>query len=137
MKIFGPLYDRALTWARHPRAPVDVHGAAPADLLQAVGVPHDGRGLLAGGGDGVALDLHQALLAHGRRAVRVDLGGQIEAGLRRALAAVNEAGAAKKTANKASSKRAAKKAASKKRVATTASNGTRRPLSRNGASKRR
>ena len=78
-----------------------------------------------------ALGDYQALLTHGRRAVRVDLGGQIEAGLRRALAAVTVAAPAKPTAKKPGTKKSAKKSAAKKRP-TVASNGSRGTPSRNG-----
>ncbi len=87
-----------------------------------------------------ALGDYQALLTHQRRAVRVDLGTEIEAGLRRALDVIKAAAPAKKSAKKAGAKKSAKKAASKKRAATAPSNGARRPASRNGTrpgSKRR
>jgi hypothetical protein len=99
-----------------------------------------------------ALGDYQALLTHGRRALRVSLGRQIEAGLRQALAAVTEGGAtptakktAKKAAKKTSRKTAARKASRKtaakqpasKRRAHTPANGARRSPSRNGATRRR
>ena len=86
-----------------------------------------------------ALGDYQALVTHQRRAVRVDLGARIEAGLRRALDVIKAAAPAKKSA-KQFAKKAPKKPASKKRAATAPSNGARRPASRNGtrpAAKRR
>jgi hypothetical protein len=81
-----------------------------------------------------ALGDYQALLTHGRRAMRVDLGTSIEAGLRQALAAVTAS--AKPPAKKSSGKKAAKKSSAKKR-ATVASNGARRPHGRNGTRPKR
>lgn len=78
-----------------------------------------------------ALGDYQALLTHGRRAVRVNLGGSIEAGLRQALEAVATPALAKKAVRKAGAKKTTKKASAKKR-ATVASNGARRLPSRNG-----
>jgi transaldolase / glucose-6-phosphate isomerase len=83
-----------------------------------------------------ALGDYEALLTHGRRALRVDLGSEVETGLRRALAAVTE-GVAAKRAIKTTARRAGAEKAAKKRAATAPSNGTRRPLSRNGRTKKR
>jgi transaldolase/glucose-6-phosphate isomerase len=77
-----------------------------------------------------ALGDYQALLAHGRRALRVDLGTQIEAGLRAALAAISGP-APKKTAAKSTAKKGTKKALSRKSSASAARNGA-RPTRRNG-----